>query len=212
LGQNPSLFTLQGTNTYFIQPDSPSAPIILVDTTMPTTADAWVAQVIAHLDALDAEASAAGDVERAHIAHLIITHRHIDHVGGFIPLFSALRARGAKPVTVWKMSNPDEAELATSPRDHDVYSTDGAIGARLAEVEEMVVKCPSGGLVHALKDGTHVGIEHPAGNVGVTAVHTPGHTADSVALLADGPERALVTGDTILGQGTTIFQDFAACK
>jgi glyoxylase-like metal-dependent hydrolase (beta-lactamase superfamily II) len=39
----------------------------------------------------------------------------------------------------------------------------------------------------------------------VTVVPTPGHTADSVSLVAEGGlERAVLTGDTILGRGTTV--------
>ncbi len=47
----------------------------------------------------------------------------------------------------------------------------------------------------------------PTGLAGleVTAVPTPGHTADSVCyLVAAGGESAVLTGDTILGRGTTV--------
>ena len=43
-------------------------------------------------------------------------------------------------------------------------------------------------------------IEH--GGVSIRAVHTPGHTPDSVSLAVDG-DRVLLTGDTILGDGST---------
>jgi glyoxylase-like metal-dependent hydrolase (beta-lactamase superfamily II) len=44
----------------------------------------------------------------------------------------------------------------------------------------------------------------PAG-LSVTVIPTPGHTADSVTLVAGyGDERAALTGDTILGRGTTV--------
>lgn len=39
-------------------------------------------------------------------------------------------------------------------------------------------------------------------------VHTPGHTSDSVCVLVAGlGERAILTGDTVLGQGTTLVGD-----
>jgi glyoxylase-like metal-dependent hydrolase (beta-lactamase superfamily II) len=39
----------------------------------------------------------------------------------------------------------------------------------------------------------------------VTVLATPGHTTDSVCFLVDGDgERAVFTGDTILGRGTTV--------
>jgi glyoxylase-like metal-dependent hydrolase (beta-lactamase superfamily II) len=48
------------------------------------------------------------------------------------------------------------------------------------------------------------GFTTPAG-LSVTVVPTPGHTADSVTLVVGyGDERAALTGDTILGRGTTV--------
>jgi glyoxylase-like metal-dependent hydrolase (beta-lactamase superfamily II) len=39
----------------------------------------------------------------------------------------------------------------------------------------------------------------------ITAIGAPGHTADSVCFLVEaGGERAILTGDTILGRGTTV--------
>lgn len=39
----------------------------------------------------------------------------------------------------------------------------------------------------------------------IAALHTPGHTADSYCFLVkDGDDRAVLTGDTILGRGTTV--------
>jgi glyoxylase-like metal-dependent hydrolase (beta-lactamase superfamily II) len=39
----------------------------------------------------------------------------------------------------------------------------------------------------------------------VTVIETPGHTADSVCFLVEaGEQRAVLTGDTILGRGTTV--------
>jgi glyoxylase-like metal-dependent hydrolase (beta-lactamase superfamily II) len=44
-----------------------------------------------------------------------------------------------------------------------------------------------------------------ATGLSVTVIPTPGHTADSVTLVAGyGDERAALTGDTILGRGTTV--------
>lgn len=63
----------------------------------------------------------------------------------------------------------------------------------------------SGAEVVTLPDGS------PAELAGlrITAVATPGHTADSVCYLVEGDgegggERAVLTGDTILGRGTTV--------
>src|SRR5690606_21539575 len=43
------------------------------------------------------------------------------------------------------------------------------------------------------------------GGVALSVLATPGHTADSVCFLAEyAGERAILTGDTILGRGTTV--------
>lgn len=46
-----------------------------------------------------------------------------------------------------------------------------------------------------------------AAGVELRVVLTPGHTSDSVSLLLDGPDvdTAVLTGDTILGRGTTVI-------
>lgn len=41
----------------------------------------------------------------------------------------------------------------------------------------------------------------------IRVLHTPGHTDDSVCLSVDG---ALLTGDTVLGRGTTVISDLGA--
>jgi glyoxylase-like metal-dependent hydrolase (beta-lactamase superfamily II) len=48
---------------------------------------------------------------------------------------------------------------------------------------------------------------HPVhvGELVITGIETPGHTADSLCFLVDGDgQRAILTGDTILGRGTTV--------
>ena len=56
LGQNPGHTTLQGTNSYFLQPPSdPLAPIILIDTSSPHTAAQYVDLVVSHLHHLGLE-------------------------------------------------------------------------------------------------------------------------------------------------------------
>ncbi|AVL99385.1 MBL fold metallo-hydrolase [Gordonia iterans] len=45
-----------------------------------------------------------------------------------------------------------------------------------------------------------------AAGLRITALHTPGHTADSMSFLVEWEDqRAVLTGDTILGHGTTVL-------
>lgn len=45
-----------------------------------------------------------------------------------------------------------------------------------------------------------------AAGLRITALHTPGHTADSMSFLVQWEDqRAILTGDTILGRGTTVL-------
>ena len=43
-----------------------------------------------------------------------------------------------------------------------------------------------------------------AGGLTVRVLSTPGHTADSVSFLVEGDEAAVLTGDTVLGRGSTV--------
>ena len=63
------------------------------------------------------------------------------------------------------------------------------------------------------KDGKPKWIEVPEiARVSLRCLRTPGHTADSVSLVMCEGEKGVFTGDTILGQGTTVFTDLAACE
>jgi glyoxylase-like metal-dependent hydrolase (beta-lactamase superfamily II) len=46
-----------------------------------------------------------------------------------------------------------------------------------------------------------------AGGLSIEVVHTPGHTEDSICLKVDN---ALLTGDSMLGRGTTVISDLGA--
>lgn len=53
----------------------------------------------------------------------------------------------------------------------------------------------------------------PVPGITLTAVPTPGHTADSVSALVTGPDgqQALVSGDTVLGQGSSVIAHPDGC-
>jgi glyoxylase-like metal-dependent hydrolase (beta-lactamase superfamily II) len=146
LAPNPSLMTLDGTNTWLIA-EPGAEPAIVVD---PGPDDAG------HLNRVRAAAAEAGQ----RIEKIVLTHRHEDHSAGARRL----------------------AEFTGAP----VLAVDPAqrIGAAAA--------LGPGDTVRA--GGTEL----------LRVIETPGHTSDSVSLLleADG---AVLTGDTVLGRGTTVI-------
>lgn len=49
------------------------------------------------------------------------------------------------------------------------------------------------------------GVAPAVQGLGLVVLHTPGHTSDSVSFVVDdGRDRAVLTGDTVLGRGTTV--------
>lgn len=125
-----------------------------------------------------------------------------------------LRAPGAETCVVVDPGEPDEPHLARlaargpvelillTHRHHD-----HAGGARrFAELTGAPVRALDPTLVlgsEALADGDVVA----AAGVELRVLSTPGHTSDSLCLLLAGPdaEPAVLTGDTILGRGTTVI-------
>jgi glyoxylase-like metal-dependent hydrolase (beta-lactamase superfamily II) len=108
-------------------------------------------------------------------------------------------------------ADPDEGivEVDPGPLDEGHLSAVAAQGRVTAVIathghpdhveglERFLALCPGAALVAG-------GFTTPAG-LSVTVIPTPGHTADSVTLVAGyGDERAALTGDTILGRGTTV--------
>ncbi len=125
-----------------------------------------------------------------------------------------LRAPGAEQCVVVDLGEDDEPHLrrvaACGPvalvlltHRHD----DHAGGARrFADLTGAPVRALDPSLVlgsEALAEGDAVA----AAGVELRVIATPGHTSDSVSFLLDGPDAApaVLTGDTILGRGTTVI-------
>ena len=278
--------TLQGTNSYILQPPSNClAPLILIDTSSPHTARQYVDILLAHLihlglqsgmrethfesayakqslkavpedqqDAVKArmiDERAENPSEPDHaladygphgrwvtngtkerrlpfVEHIIITHRHLDHVGALPLLLTTLKEHGCPPPRIWKYPNPDEVELAASERDRP--TTDFSLLQALPQgtyhpfspfqplhpiMPGLMISIMDPVYKHLLKhdeQGKPKWNEVPEiARVSVRCLRTPGHTADSVSLVMCEGEKGVFTGDTVLGQGTTIFTDLLAC-
>lgn len=89
---------------------------------------------------------------------------------------------------------------------HHHDHTDGISGLSALLGGDVPVAAADPALCHGvepLRDGTTMRFA----GLTITAYATPGHTADSICLLVEGEaadDRAMVTGDTILGRGTAV--------
>ena len=162
------------------------------------------------------------------IEHVILTHRHLDHVGAVGALLNMLKQKGLPRPKIWKFLNPDETTLASSEAEKDRATTDAALVNSLPK-DSYIPFQPLQPL-HPLIPGLMLSLIDPEykylvergrvkwndvpemARVSVRCLKTPGHTADSVALVMCEGDRGVFTADTVLGQGTTMFEDLAACK
>lgn len=125
-----------------------------------------------------------------------------------------LRASRSGPVIVVDPGPDDPAHLAALADAGPVElilithqhldHTEGA--AALHEQTGAPVRAPSAADCHdgeVLQGGERI----EAAGLAVDVLATPGHTADSVSFLlpGDGPHGSVLTGDTVLGRGTTVI-------
>jgi len=87
---------------------------------------------------------------------------------------------------------------------HHPDHTDGS--ARLHELTGAPVRAADPAFCHG-GETLHDGEVIHAGGVDITVLATPGHTSDSLCfwLKNDGDHGSVLTGDTVLGQGTTVI-------
>lgn len=165
------------------------------------------------------------------IEHIILTHRHLDHTGAVGHLLQVLKENGCPPPKIWKFPSPDEVQLTQSPLDSDRLTSDSAFVNSLAPgtyvpfspfqpihpvMPGLMISIIDPQYKHLLKydkDGKPKWSEVPEiARVSLRCLKTPGHTADSISLVLCEGEKGVFTGDTVLGQGTTVFTDLSACK
>ena len=141
------------------------------------------------------------------ISDIILTHRHHDHVRGLPSVLTLCRE-------FWAKRNLETPFLP--PRIHKfplpAPNSDAGLNELVSNLKEGdYVPAPGGSPFHDLADGqtlipSVVPPDADSADWMLRVLHCPGHTVDSISLLFPA-ERALLTGDTVLGQGTAVFDD-----
>lgn len=128
------------------------------------------------------------------IRNIILTHHHLDHIGGLEHLLVALNHQGLPEPRIYKFKVPAGADLRW---DRPLIPDE--------QLDEIVRKLSaSGNGIHWLTDGATVvvqeeqGEQTPSTSTTLKVVHTPGHTADSISLLLQETNEVFVA-DTVLG-------------
>ncbi|TYZ58452.1 hypothetical protein PybrP1_007970 [[Pythium] brassicae (nom. inval.)] len=170
LGQNPSRLTLRGTNTYLV---GRGATRILVDASDGN--DAYIAALL----------RTCHDAGVREISHVLLTHGHLDHMGGI------LRVREAFPRA---------RMLKYLPRD------DAALRVSNAECALLGVEPLADGAEFPVDNGDDPSAPHEV----LRAVYTPGHCIDHMCFVLENTQesaqRVLFSGDCVLGAGSCIFE------
>jgi len=157
LGHNPSPFTGPGTNTYLL--GTGRRPILLDTGQGVAVYPELLARALKELS------------NRGQIDRIVLTHAHLDHIGGVRQVRERFGGRGKSgPLEVLKKPWPghDEAAEPLTP----------------------------------IEDGAQIEGE----GVTLVAIFTPGHAPDHLCYYLK-EERALFTGDLVLGAGTTVIPD-----
>jgi len=108
--------------------------------------------------------------ENVIISDILISHWHLDHVGGIDDVLQYTRENNLPLPVVHKKLNPEHDKshhTFQQVENNQIFKTDGAT---------------------------------------IRSILTPGHSEDHVAFYLE-EENAIFTGDTVLGQGTTVFED-----
>lgn len=123
------------------------------------------------------------------ISQILLTHWHADHIGGLSQL----------------LQMPDIVTPDCMVYKHRVKEIDDD----QSEIREMLALANRRGCLFDISDAQ---VFHVQDNLSLQAVYTPGHTQDHVSFVVNGAKQqqqqlGLITGDLILGEGTTIVHD-----
>ncbi|KAK0212636.1 beta-lactamase-like protein [Desarmillaria ectypa] len=190
LGQNPGKFTLQGTNTYIIGKRN---PYVLVDT------GEGREEYIAVLESALRETVVSSNTDEPHISDIILSHWHQDHIRG-LPSVLVLLKR------LW-----DERKHAgpfKPPRLHKFPIPAGTVSPKYQVLSSVVDRLPAGSFSPTADSKPFHDLTDSQQFLDFRVLHTPGHTIDSICLYIPDDE-ALYTADSVLGQGTAVFEDLS---
>ncbi|KAL2915475.1 hypothetical protein HK105_205091 [Polyrhizophydium stewartii] len=124
-----------------------------------------------------------------HIAGVLCTHWHHDHVGGIAQVQRIAASLGQDP--------------ASLPVHKHARSADAGYSARSADPESASA-APNVFDFLPIADGQIFAVQGAT----LTAIHSPGHTTDHTCFFL-AEDRSLFTGDCVLGQGSAVFEDLA---
>jgi endoribonuclease LACTB2 len=144
------------------------------------------------------------------VSDIILSHKHGDHVGGLPSVLALLRR-------LWEERNTDGSGTYKPPRIHKYAAPDNTLQSIINSLPtNLYTPDPDGPLIHDLQVFKYFPLatkatlsSTPTISSSLQVLHTPGHTADSVAIYVPSDD-ALYTADTVLGQGTAVFEDLAS--
>ncbi|GAA5977014.1 hypothetical protein JCM11641_002227 [Rhodosporidiobolus odoratus] len=191
LGQNPSKFTLQGTNSYLVHhPASPS--LLLVDTTGPSSSAPFPTTAEQTYLTNLRSAILAHPAQPARVTDIILTHWHKDHVGAVGSVLRMLaelhegKGEADEGVRVWKW--PCETSRGWA-REEGVGND---LEQQLSGLRDGQVSSSQGGRVRPLQTGQLFSLAPSSPSIDTSStsdkvleleiVPTPGHTSDSICL------------------------------
>lgn len=192
---------LTGTNTYLI---GKHHPYTLIDTGEGRD------EYIPVLESALRETALAKpfNPQEPDVSDIVISHWHHDHVGGLPSVLALLRRLWDERNTSIPFKPPrlHKFPLSVNAPTHS-HSTNPTLSSVLEAIQPgTYIPTPQGSLFHDLRDGQ---VLTTANSTAFHVLHTPGHTVDSVCLYIPD-DRALYTADSVLGQGTAVFEDLAA--